>query len=327
MTSALCAPDSFKGTLSAAEVAAAMAAGLREAGVEAEELPLADGGEGTQEALVRALGGEVREVDATDPLGRPVAASFALLGDGRAVVEVAAASGLTLVSEPERDAWAATSYGTGELIAAAVEAGAEAVLLAAGGSATTDGGEGALRAIRERGVDPRLTVLCDVDTPFEAAARVFGPQKGANEAMVGMLEQRLAELAAQAPRDPRGVPMTGAAGGLSGGLWANLGAELRGGAGFVLDAVGFDRRLSGRALVLTGEGRLDPSSLEGKLVAEVAGRCRRAGVRCHAVVGDSRLGDAEIEGLGLAGAVEAGDPDAIAAAAGAIGADQPSNAA
>src|SRR4051794_31264381 len=194
---ALVAPDSFKGTFTASEVAAAIARGLRAAGQPAGELPVADGGEGTQAALLHALGGEQRIVTATDPLGREIDASFALLGDGRtAVVEVAAASGLTLVDRSERDAFAASSYGTGEVIAAAVDAGAETVLVGVGGSATTDGGAGAIEALRDAGATPReLICICDVRTPFERAPRVFAPQKGADPATVKRLEQRLSRLA------------------------------------------------------------------------------------------------------------------------------------
>ncbi len=175
----LVAPDSFKGTFSAAEVAAAIARGLRAAGRETEELPVADGGEGTLDVLVRALGGDVHTLTVSDPLGRPVEAAFALLPDGRtAIVETAQASGLGLVAEAERDAWAASTYGTGELIAAAVAAGAERVLVTVGGSATTDGGAGALEALDEAGVKQvQLEVLTDVRTPFEQAASVFGRRR------------------------------------------------------------------------------------------------------------------------------------------------------
>ena len=218
---ALVAPDSFKGTLSASEVARAVADGLRDEGRDAVELPVADGGEGTMEVLLGALGGERRTVTVADPLGRPVEADFGLLPDGRtAVVEMAQASGLRLVPEEEQDAWRADTRGTGELVAAAVAAGAERVVVAVGGSATTDGGAGAVAALREAGVAPELEVVCDVRTPFELAPRVFAPQKGADAAMVGRLERRLAKLAGTWPRDPTGVAMTGAAGGLSGGLWA-----------------------------------------------------------------------------------------------------------
>ena len=288
---ALVAPDSFKGTFSAREVAAAVAAGLRSAGREAHELPVADGGEGTMEVLVAALGGEVRTVTVSDPLGRPVEAGIALLRDGSAVVEMAQASGLSLVDEAERDAWAASTRGTGELIVAAVEAGAARVVVTVGGSATTDGGAGAIEALSEAGLGSGLEmdVVCDVRVPFEDAPRVFGPQKGADPALVKRLERRLDELAAGFPRDPRGEPMTGCAGGLSGGLWAALGARLVPGAPYVLDAIGFDALMRGSAFVVTGEGALDEQTLQGKIVGEVATRCRQGGVACHAIVGRDRL--------------------------------------
>jgi glycerate 2-kinase len=287
---ALVAPDSFKGTFSASEVAKAIADGLRDAGREAVELPVADGGEGTMQVLVTALGGDVRTVTVSDPLGRPVEASFALLPDGSGVVEMAQASGLSLVDEADRDAWAASTRGTGELIAAAAEAGAAPIVVTVGGSATTDGGAGALEALSEAGSgELDLRVVCDVRVPFEDAPRVFGPQKGADDGMVRRLERRLDELASSFPRDPRGVPMTGCAGGLSGGLWAALGAELLPGAPYVLDAIGFDARMRGSAFVVTGEGRLDDQTLQGKIVGEVATRCRQGGVACHAIVGRDEL--------------------------------------
>jgi glycerate kinase len=286
---ALVAPDSFKGTFSAREVAAAIADGLRSADREARELPVADGGEGTMEVLVTALGGEVRTVTASDPLGRPIEARYALLPDGSAVVETAQASGLGLVDEDERDAWAASTRGTGELIVAAVETGAERVIVTVGGSATTDGGAGALEALDEAGVKVPMDVLCDVRVPFEDAPRIFAPQKGADAAMVERLERRLDELAERLPRDPRGEPMTGAAGGLSGGLWAGLDARLVPGAPYVLDAIGFDDLMRASAFVVTGEGSLDEQTLQGKIVGELATRCRQAGVTCHAIVGRNRL--------------------------------------
>jgi glycerate 2-kinase len=289
----LVAPDSFKGTFRAAEVAGAIGRGLERAGLMPPDLcPLADGGEGTMEALLLALGGEAIAADVHDPLGRPVRASFGLVEDGgTAVIEMAAASGLGLVAESERDPWAASTYGTGELICAAVDAGAEVVVLGVGGSATTDGGAGALEAIEEHGglAGARLVVLTDVRTPFERAPAVFGPQKGADPAMVARLEERLDELAARLPRDPRGVPMTGAAGGLSGGLWAVLGARLEAGAPFVLDALDFDARMRASRAVVTGEGRLDEQTLEGKLVGEIGTRTRQAGVPLHAIVGKDTL--------------------------------------
>jgi len=313
---ALIAPDSFKGTFSAAEVAAAIAAGLRSAGREAVELPVADGGEGTMDVLLAALGGERRSAPATDPLGRALTAHFGLLPDGAtSIVEAAQASGLGLVSEDERDAWRASTRGTGELVVAAVEAGAERVLLTVGGSATTDGGAGALEALDQAGVEVDLEVVCDVRTPFQDAPRVFGPQKGADPGMVARLERRLAELAAGWPRDPTGEPMTGAAGGLSGGLWAARGARLVPGAAFVLDTVGFDAAMRESAFVVTGEGRLDAQSLAGKIVGEVATRARQGGVACHAVVGRADLDPFQARILDLASVTEAGTEEEMEEAA------------
>jgi len=302
----LVAPDSFKGTLAAAEVARAIADGLRQGGVEAEELPIGDGGEGTMDALVAATGGELRTAEVSDPLGRPVTARFALLPDGRAVVETAEASGLALLDESELDPWKASTRGTGEVIVAAVEAGAKEVLLTVGGSATMDGGAGAIEALDSAGVDPKLEVLCDVRTPFEEAPRVFGPQKGADKRMIGRLEKRLDKFAAAAPRDPRGVPMTGAAGALSGGLYAYRRAKLVPGAAYVLDTLGFDELMRASRAVVTGEGRLDEQTLAGKAVGEVATRCRQAGVWCHAVVGENALDEFAIRLLDFASVSEAG---------------------
>ena len=220
-------------------------------------------------------------------------------------METAQASGLGLVEEGERDAFAASTYGTGELIAAAAEAGASLVLVAVGGSATTDGGAGALAALDEAGFQGRLEVLCDVRTPWEQAPAVFGPQKGADPATVKRLERRLDELASRAPRDPRGLAMTGAAGGLAGGLWAHRGAQLRAGAPYVLDMVGFDARMRESAFVVTGEGRLDGQTLRGKVVGEVATRSRQAGVACHAVVGERAIDAFEARILDLSTITEA----------------------
>ena len=268
--------------------------------------------------LVEAMGGETRSASAHDPLGRPIEASFGLVRDGStAVVEVAAASGLDLVAGGERDAERASSAGTGELVVAAVEAGARRILVAAGGSATTDGGQGAIEAIEGagglRGV--KLEVLCDVSLPFERAAEVFAPQKGASPDQVERLTSRLVAMAAALPRDPRGRAMTGAAGGLSGGLWAAFGAHLVPGAAFVLGVLGFDRRLEDAAAVITGEGRLDAQSREGKLTGEVARRCRAAEVPLHAIAGQVAIDAEESRLLGLASVAEAGTPGEIAAAA------------
>lgn len=289
----LVAPDKFKGTWRAPQVAAAIGRGFEAAGSEPpDRCPIADGGEGTLEVLLTALGGETAAADATDPLGRPVRAGFALLDDGgTAIVEAAAASGLALVAEEERDAESASTRGTGELIAAAVAAGAEVVLVAAGGSATTDGGAGAIAALEEAGGlrGAALVVLCDVRTPFELAAERFAPQKGADAAAVQRLTARLHAGAAALPRNPRGVPLTGAAGGLSGGLWAAFGARLEPGARFVLGALGFDARLRAARGLITGEGRIDRTTLEGKAAGEAAVRARQAGVPAHAIVGANAL--------------------------------------
>jgi glycerate 2-kinase len=300
------APDSFKGTLSAHEVAKALARGLRAAGLDILELPVGDGGEGTMDALVAVLGGELRTAVVNDPLGRSVEASYALLPQGEtAIVETAQASGLWRVAEPERDAWASSTRGTGELIAAAARAGASKVIVTVGGSATTDGGIGAIEALDEARVEVELHVLCDVRSTWEEAPRLYGPQKGADPATVARLEQRLDELAQKAPRDPRGVPHTGSAGGLSGGLWAFRGARLFPGAAYVLDVLGFDERLREATFVVTGEGRLDTQTLQGKVVAEVALRCRTTGVACHAVVGRNALDANGIAALALASVREA----------------------
>src|SRR5919106_2966902 len=206
----LVAPDSFKGTFSAVEVADAISRGLERGDVAAARCPVADGGEGTLEVLIVALGGEIVRVPVRDPLGRPAEGEIALLGpDGRrALLEMASASGLGLVTETERDPWSATTYGTGQLIRAAVEAGAREVLVGVGGSATVDGGRGALEAIESAGglEGATVTVLCDVQTPWERSAEIYGPQKGADAALVARLAERLDGHAAEFPRDPRGVP-------------------------------------------------------------------------------------------------------------------------
>ena len=319
----LVAPDSFKGTFRAAEVAGAIGRGLERAGLMPPDLcPVADGGEGTMEALLIALGGETDAIEVQGPLGAPVQAQFGLVEDGgTAVLEMASASGLGLVAEDERDAWAASTYGTGQLICAAVDAGAQVIVLGVGGSATTDGGAGAIAAIEEHGGlrGARIVVLTDVRTPFERAPAVFAPQKGADAAMVERLEARLDALAAELPRDPRGVPLTGAAGGLSGGLWAAFGAELEHGAPFILDALDFDARMRAARAVVTGEGKLDEQTLEGKLVGEIGTRTRQAGVPLHAIVGTDRLDPFGKRIIDLQVVQEATDLDEIAAAGETLG--------
>jgi glycerate 2-kinase len=322
MPSVLVAPDSFKGTFSAVEVAEALGRGLARAGLEADLCPVADGGEGTMSVLLTSIGGRTVDVEVRDPLGRPMTAPFALIDDGRrALVEMAAASGLALISKDERDPWETTTYGTGQLIRAAVEAGAEEIMVAVGGSATVDGGRGALEAIADGGGigDARVVVLCDVSTTWEDCARIFGPQKGADEAMVGKLARRLDELADELPRDPRGVAMTGAAGGLSGGLWAGVGAALEPGAPYVLDAVRFDERLGGAIAAIAGEGQIDEQSVLGKIVGEIGERALRAGVPLYAVVGSDAVPPEAAERISLRAVREATTLEEIEATAEALG--------
>ncbi len=312
----LVAPDSFKGTFTAAEVGEAIAVGLREGGVpRVSVIPVADGGEGTLEVLAGALGAELRPAAAHDPLEREIEAVYALAGN-TAVVEAARAAGLGLVPAAARDAWAATTVGVGELIVAARDAGAREIIVGLGGSATTDGGAGAIGAIdRAGGLGPaRLVLLCDVTTPFERAAEVFARQKGADAATVRRLSERLANQAGALRRDPRGVPMTGAAGGLSGGLWAAFDARLVSGAGYVLDCVGFDGLLGGARAVITGEGRLDAQTAAGKAASEVIRRAAGAGVTVHAVVGGNELEPAAWRAMGLSSVREAGARSELVAA-------------
>ena len=334
MRPVLVAPDKFKGTLSAQEAALAIARGLAAGGcTEISVLPLADGGEGTMEAIVRSRHGRILSSQATDALGRRVEAAFGMLEGGKeAVVEQAQPSGLWRLAEGERDAVGATSRGTGELIAAAIESGAREVLVTVGGSATSDGGRGALEALgghftsrsadlselrrNLRGV--RLSVACDVRNPLvgpEGAAHVFAPQKGAAPPEVERIERRLrawSRLARRTTgRDPAAEPMAGAGGGLAGGLWAFAGAKLRPGAALVLETVGFDAQMRGAFAVVTGEGRLDEQTLGGKTVFEVATRARQAGVPCYAVVGRDDLDafgrhlmNLEVESASVNGQVE-----------------------
>jgi glycerate kinase len=320
---ALVAPDSFKGTFDAPTVADALAEGLEDADWEADRCPVADGGEGTMALLVEALGGELVAARASDPLGRPVECHFGLVdGGATAIVEMAQASGLALVAPAERDPWRASTRGTGELILAAVASGAREIQVAVGGSATTDGGAGAIAAIRDGGGigGARLAVLCDVESAFEDAARVFGPQKGADPDLVVRLEERLAAFAAVLPKDPRGVRATGCAGGLSGGLWAAFDAELRPGAAAVLEALGVDERMRAAQLVVAGEGRIDGQSFGGKIVGELVRRAHSVQVPIHAVVGASELSDDETAAAGLERVWTASTIDEIIAAGGALGA-------
>jgi len=268
----LAAPAPLKGVLSAAEAAAALGAGFGAVGALVEELPVADGGEGTAAALFSALGGVWHEAHVADPLGRRVAARWLELPEGTAVVESAAAIGLGLVAPEERDPLRASSRGLGELILATE---GRPLLVCLGGSATVDGGRGLRDVVRALPAGTRTA--CDVASPLLDAARLFARQKGADDAAIAELEQRLSADAALAPYAE--LPGAGAAGGLGAAL-ASLGAELVPGAALVLDTLGFDRRLDGVALVVTGEGTVDRTTREGKAPAEVARRAAARGVEC-----------------------------------------------
>ena len=292
------APDKFRGTAAAAEVAAAIAAAVTGAGATCDAVPVADGGEGT----LAVLGGPNRTRLVTGPLGDPVEARWRY-GGRTAVVEMALASGLELVGGAAgNDPMAASTYGTGELIGAAIDAGCRRVIVGVGGSATVDGGLGALRALepisRLRGIE--LVVACDVRTRFVDAARTFGPQKGASPAQVELLHRRLERLV-QVYEQTYGIDVSrlegaGAAGGLAGGL-AVAGAELVPGFDVVADEVDLFDRMEGADLVVTGEGFLDEQSFEGKVVGGVADLARSAGVPVLAVVGEVLEGITVPEGL------------------------------
>ncbi|MGY1727917.1 glycerate kinase [Geodermatophilus sp. SYSU D01062] len=331
------APDSFKGTLTAEDAADAVARGLARVRPDAEVLarPVADGGEGTVAAAVRA---GYRPVTTTvgGPDGRPVRATFAVDGT-TAVVELAAAAGLGLLDRPAPTT--ATTRGVGELLLAALDAGARRVVLGLGGSATTDAGAGLLQALGVRLLaadgrdvppggaglahlaridpgarDPRLhglevRVATDVDNPLtgpSGAAAVYGPQKGATPAQVAELDAALARFAAVVRRDLgidlEGRPAMGAAGGAAAGVAAVLTCSVGSGAELVADLVGLDEALAGADLAITGEGSLDAQSLRGKAPAVVAARARRAGVRCVALAGRVALSDDELRGAGFAAA-------------------------
>ena len=275
---ALASPSSLKGVLAAPEAAAALAEGFRAAGAEVRELPVADGGEGTAAVLAAALRGEWYEARVQGPLGDPVDASWLLLPDGTAVVESAQAIGLTLVPEEERDPLRASSRGLGELIHAALEHNPVELLVCLGDSATVDGGAGLMEVFG--GFPVPVLAACDVRNPLlgpNGAARVFGPQKGASAAQVEELEARLAERRSLAPFAD--LPGAGAAGGIGAAL-AALGAELAPGADVVLERIGFRAAAKRAELVVTGEGTVDATTLEGKAPAAVAGVCADEDIRC-----------------------------------------------
>lgn len=338
MEKILLVPDSFKGTLSSRQVCQVMAGQLRRFFPQAQvkSIPVADGGEGSVEAFLAAAGGERRTRTVTGPFGEPVEAFYGILGDGRtAVIEMAACAGLPLAEgrlNPER----ATTYGVGELLLAAKEAGCTKAILGLGGSCTNDGGAGAAAALGAKftradgaafiptggtlgeiaaldvspvaqalqGMD--LTAMCDIDNPLygeAGGAAVFAPQKGADAAMVARLDAGLRHLGQVAARclgrDFSHLPGAGAAGGLGFGMAAFCGAQLRMGIDAVLDAVGFDSLLPGTDVVFTGEGKIDSQSARGKVVSGVAARCRKAGVPVVAVVGQIGQGFEEMYQQGL----------------------------
>ena len=338
MEKILLVPDSFKGTLSSRQVCQVMAGQLRRFFPQAQvkSIPVADGGEGSVEAFLAAAGGERRTRTVTGPFGEPVEAFYGILGDGRtAVIEMAACAGLPLAEgrlNPER----ATTYGVGELLLAAKEAGCTKAILGLGGSCTNDGGAGAAVALGAKftradgtafvptggtlgeiaalDVSPvaqalqgmELTAMCDIDNPLygeAGAAAVFAPQKGADAAMVARLDAGLRHLGQVSARclgrDFSHLPGAGAAGGLGFGMAAFCGAQLRMGIDAVLDAVGFDSLLPGTDVVFTGEGKIDSQSARGKVVSGVAVRCRKAGVPVVAVVGQIGQGFEEMYQQGL----------------------------
>ena len=337
------APQSFKGSADAVAVASAIARGVRRAWPDAvvEEMPLADGGEGTVRALVRATKGSLRIARVHDPLGREIDAEWGVLGDGvTAVVEMAAASGLPLLDVKERDPRIASTRGTGELILAAAMSGAHRIVIGIGGSATNDGGAGMARSFGYRFLDrdgndlpeegaalarlaridgqtdprlirPAVEVACDVRNPLlgpEGASAIYGPQKGATPEIVRELDAALARYADVVEtfvgRSIRDVPGAGAAGGLGAGLLAFLDARLVSGADLVLGAVRFAERLRDADLVITGEGRIDRQSGYGKLTGAVATAARRAGIPVFAVAGGLGEGHDTLALDGVASASE-----------------------
>jgi glycerate kinase len=332
------APDSFKGSVSAVDAAAAMARGVASVFPSAEvvQVPIADGGEGTVEALVTATGGRVEHRTVRGPLGEPVRARWGILGGGGAVIEMAAASGLPLVPPGRRDPRVTTTFGTGELILAALDAGLRKLVIGIGGSATNDGGTGMARALGARfldaagaelpeggaalaslaridlsGLDRRLQeaeilVACDVDNPLtgpRGASAVYGPQKGATPEMVQQLDVALARLASVARaatgRDVADLPGAGAAGGLGAGLLYFTPARLEPGVDIVLETTSFARVVEGAALVITGEGRTDFQTAMGKAPVGVASVARQRGVPVVCLSGGLGPGADEVLAHGI----------------------------
>ena len=334
------APDSFKGSNSSIRVAEIIERGVRVVfpDVEVDRIPIADGGEGTVEAVVIAGGGEYRDVNVTGPLGEPVEARYGVLPGGRAVIEMAAASGLPMVPNEKRNPEVTTTFGTGELIRDALENGCREFLIGIGGSATNDGGVGMAQALGYRfrdesgqevgfgggqllkiakidssRADERIresvfVVACDVQNPLcgsDGAAAIYGPQKGADEAMIERLDRGLRALAVRISEDlgsdVASVPGAGAAGGLGAGLLAFCGAELKSGIDAVLDLVRFDEIASSADLIITGEGAMDGSTKYGKVPVGIARRVKDLDIPVLAIVGNIGKGAEAVYEYGIDG--------------------------
>ena len=333
------APQSFKGSISALDAARAIEEGILRVVPEAETVlvPVADGGDGTLETLVEATSGDIRSTTVTGPIGRPVRAQWGALGDGRtAVIEMARTSGLALLSLSERDPLRATTYGLGEVVREALDAGFRSFIVGIGGSATNDGGAGMAQALGvrlldeagndlppggaalaglsridmsgldERAVAARFSVACDVSNPLtgpEGASAVYGPQKGATPAQVEQLDAALANFARVVERDIGAsidtIPGSGAAGGLGAGMMAFLGGSLRAGVDIVLDHVGLDEKLAGADLVITGEGQIDFQTVYNKAPIGVARRAKLRGIPVLAVCGSLGRGFEDVHAEGI----------------------------
>ena len=287
----IAAPNAFKGTATASKAAAAIGHACWEVGLDCVEIPMSDGGDG----LIEVLGGANRTTTVTGPLGDPIDAAWQLRG-GTAVIEMATASGLVAAGGTEaNDPIGASTTGTGELIGKALDAGATRIIVGLGGSATTDGGLGAMRAVTALARARRVEIIaaCDVETTFLDAAEIFAPQKGATAVHVKLLTRRLERIAQMYSEefqiDVRNLPGSGAAGGLGGAL-AALGARLTSGVELVADELDLFDHLEAAELIITGEGRLDATSFAGKVVGGVAEIALDAGVRCVAIVGDEAPG-------------------------------------
>ena len=335
----LVAPDSFKGSLTALEVAESIKKGIKnyKSNIKVDLLPLADGGEGTVQSLVDATRGEIIKEKVTGPLGEKIKANYGILGDGKtAAIEMAAASGLPLVPEEKRDPSKTTTYGTGELIKSALEHGVEEIIIGLGGSATTDAGVGMAQALgvsfldekgKEVGFggryldkiseikmdnldnrvkDTKIRVACDVDNPLfgkDGAAYVYSPQKGAYQEMVKVLDKKLRKFNEKVKerlnKDVNKIAGAGAAGGLGAGLVAFLNAELETGIDIILDTVEFEKRLKNVDLVITGEGRLDGQSIYGKTPIGVAKRAKNHNIPVIAIAGSLGPGAKKVLDKGI----------------------------